>query len=243
MPVALTGKTECLVLGNGPSLLGRAWTTVPRDRLLICGVNQSWRVVQAPDLHVAIDQEQYRKPEAADYYRRLSKDGCLYHTGGGGQLGIKLDRNDQLKFGCHPFRKRHRGATKTPPLSEDGGVAMKVDLDPTCGASSAYVALQVVVALLPKAVRYWIVGLDMGNTPKFTGEKSNSIGHDKLWGQVPDDVRERVRVIGPSATTKLQIVEWPWGDTEHFTVAAHELPMAPVPVPPPPYIRRPAPCW
>lgn len=239
--VAIAGKTEALILGNGPSLLGRAWGDLPRRRLLVCGVNQSWRVFPGTDMHVFIDADQLRVPGAPAYYADVAARGGLYHTGSGGTLGVRLDRHDELKFGRYPFRKRHRGHRPAPPLSEDGGVALKVDHDGRTGASSAYFALQIVCAL-GNFSRIWIAGLDMGSNPtKFTGQHSNCWNHDKLWAQVPPDVKERVRVIGPSATQQLTIVEWPWG---HGGSDVLETEMVPAPLPLLPLaIHKEAPCW
>lgn len=223
---------EVLILGNGPSLLTHPLGAVPRDRVFILGVNQSWRVFPAADAHFAQDGDQFAfdDPVAAGYggrpyYEALDKRRTVYHTGAWPNFGVKLDRNDQVVFGRHPFRKRHRGAHTDPPtIQEDGGVALKVDPSGSAG-SSTYIALQIAAAMAFDV--FWLVGLDMGADPRkfdgangFTGVGkkvpttvgawSNSQRHDHLWSRVPRDVRDRVRVIAPSATKVLTVVDWPW---------------------------------
>lgn len=238
-----TGKPEAIILANGPSLstLHALRWLVPWDRLFVVGVNQSWRLFPEPDIHVVVDHDQIHIPEAADFYQGYGGTNRLYHLGSAGELGIKIDRHDAVGFGRFPFRKRHRGAqTKAPPLSEDGGVALKTWIGGICtGGSTAYVALQIVAALA-QFRRIWIAGLDMGKSGKFTGQKSHSVLHDAMWERVPEDVMKRVRVIAPSATRVLPIVEWPWvGDGQ----VVEELAL-PVAVPPDALTRYgEGPCW
>lgn len=208
-------QTECLILANGPSLLGRAWRVVPRDVVYLLGVNQSWREVPDADGHVSIDHDQFVMPGAAPYYDRLAAAGSLFHTGSGGARGVRLDRHDALEWGRYPFRKRHRGAaTPTRPIpvvGQDGGVALKAGHD--SGGSSAYVAAQIAAGMGFGII--WVVGLDGGEEPKkFTGEKSNCKQHFRLWKAIPDDVKGKLHVIRPSMTAEqsgLTIVDWPWG--------------------------------
>lgn len=224
-------QTEALILGNGPSLLGRPWGSIPRDRVFVFGVNQSWRVVPDADAHFANDGDQFdfANPTAAGfggraYYETVARERQgLYHSNAysGGYL---LHRHDALVFSRHPYRKRAHGAHRpSVPLSEDGGFALKIG--PGYAGSSAYVALQVVAAL--DFERIWFVGLDMGEAakkfdgaqgwtavgkrfPTNVGAWSNSVRHDAVWAKVPADVRARVRVIEPSATTILEKAPWPW---------------------------------
>lgn len=224
-------QREVLILGNGPSLKGRPWATIPREIVFVLGVNQSWREVPDADAHFSNDGDQFdfEKPTAAgfggrDYYARLHDARAVFHTGAWPNFGVQLDRHDAVVFGRHPFRRRHRGAAVPPPLRADGGVALKVDPAGSAG-SSAYIALQMAAAL--PFERIWFAGLDMGaGAVKFDGAVgwagrrkevattegawSNSEKHDNLWRQVPEDVLARVRVIGPSATKVLTVVDWPW---------------------------------
>lgn len=226
------GQTECLVLGNGPSLLGRPWADVPRDRVFVLGLNQSWRVVGADgvDAHLAWDFDQYDfdNPEAAgyggrDYYMALHKRRAAYHTGSWANFGVQLDSHNSLVFSRRPFQRRWRGA-HGPALDLDGGVALKPDLSSGKG-SVAYAALQLAAATGFDAI--WMVGLDMGEkakkfdgangytgfgkrVPTNVGAWSNSDHHDQVWRFVPDDVKSKVRVIEPSATKVLEVVPWPW---------------------------------
>lgn len=223
-------QTECLILGNGPSLVGRDWGTVPRERVFVLGVNQSWREVPDADAHFAIDVDQYAfddKNQAGfggrEYYMRHSVSRTAFHTGAWDGLGVRVDRHDALIFSRHPFRKRHRGAHHPKPaLSADGGVALKVS-QPDSFGSSAYIALQMAAAC--DFERIFFVGLDLAGG-KFKGaigyaDKkktivttegawSNSERHDRLWRHVPADVKARTRVIAPSATQQFQVIEWPW---------------------------------
>lgn len=152
---------------------------------------------------------------ARPYYERVSALGTLFHTRAGHPLGIRLDRHDEVVFGMHPFRKRHRGASSTlrpkPALTADGGVALKSGHN--TGGSTAYIALQVAAGM--GFERIWLAGLDGGVEPKkFTGEKSNCKSHEAMWRNVPPGVKERLRVIRPSLTGEaamLPLVEWPWG--------------------------------
>jgi hypothetical protein len=229
------GQTECLLLGNGPSLLGRPFADVPRERVFILGLNQSWRAVGADgvDAHFAIDYDQYDfdNPEAAgyggrDYYMALHKRRAAFHTGSWANFGTALDSHQALVFSRRPFQKRWRGA-HPPPLAEDGGVCLKPDASSGKG-SIAYAALQLVFASGFDLA--WMVGIDMGqNAKKFDGANgytgfgkrvptnvqawSNSDHHDQVWRFVPDDVRSRVRVIEPSATKVLPVTAWPWEAT------------------------------
>jgi hypothetical protein len=206
------GKPECLILANGPSLLGRDWSVVPRERVWIMGVNQSWRVVPDADGHALIDYyDQTGMPEGKPYYEEQHRRGHLYHAAWGAPLGHALNRHDELDFGWFPFRMRHRGQQDPKPgPGEDGGVSAKAGINP--GGSVTYFALQIAAGL--GFERIWIVGLDGGESPqKFTGEKSNCMGHYRTWRQLPDGVRPRVYVIEPSATGRqalLQVVPWPW---------------------------------
>lgn len=221
-------QTECLILGNGPSLNGRDWKSVPRDRVVIFGINMSWRLVPDADYHVAIDHDQFslmktdpvqgRQAECLAYYQRLAATGRLFHTGGGEKIGTKLDRHDALEFSRHPFRKRHRGAgSSVPPLNEDGGVALKVAHD--SGGSTAYVALQIAAAL-SDFERFWLVGIDMGaDNTKFTGQKSNSEKHDRLWEKVPPDIKSKVFGISPCGSYQFEKVDWPWSRVSAEAVA------------------------
>lgn len=229
LPSRRDGQSEVLILGNGPSLLGRPWANVPRERVFVFGVNQSWRVVHDADAHFSNDDDQFQfnNPTAAGfggaaYYQALAERGGLFHTGGA-TIGRRLHRHDALIFSRHPFRKRHHGAhTKPPALREDGGVALKIG--PGYSGSSAYVVLQMVAAA--GFERVWFVGLDMGKlkfdgahgwtafgkrTPTTVGAWSNSDKHDAVWAKVPADVKERCRVIAPSLTQQFEVVEWPWG--------------------------------
>jgi hypothetical protein len=203
------GKTDVLILANGPSLLNLnlPQCRIPRDRVGVMGVNQSWRVVPDADAHVAVDHDQFQIPEGKAYYQMQSDRGTLFHLGSGGDLGRRLHRHDELVFSRHPFRKRHVGAkTPKPTLSEDGGVVLKVSSD--SGGSSCYVALQIVAAL-PHIERIWFVGLDLTGG-KFTGEKSNSTKHDRLWRNVPHDIKARTTVIEPTGSEQFPRVTWPW---------------------------------
>lgn len=223
-------QDEVLILANGPSLLGRPWDTVPRERVMILGINQSWRVFAEADAHYSADVDQYLfdNPEAAGfggraYYEGLDRRRAIFHSGGWENHGVRVDRHDAVIFGRHPFRKRHRGAHTLPPaLREDGGVALKVDPSASAG-SSAYIALQLAAASGFEVI--WFVGLECGEKkfdgahgysdkrkriPTTAGAWSNSLRHDALWRAVPDDVRARVRVIEPSATQVLDVVPWPW---------------------------------
>lgn len=198
---------------------------------MILGINQSWRVVPDADAHFAMDHDQYDfdNQDAAghggrDYYMRLHKARAAYHPGTWGyeNFGIRLDRHDTLVFGRHPFRKRHRNHADMPPLSEDGGFALKVNPAGAKG-SSGYAAIQLAAAT--GFDRIWMVGFDQ-NAVKFDGAHgydglgkkvavtvgawSNSPGQEQLWRAIPPDVKERVRVIAPSAIQALEVVPWPW---------------------------------
>lgn len=229
LPTRKPSQTEALILGNGGSLLGRPWASVPRDRVFIFGVNQSWREVPDADAHFANDADQYDfdNPTAAGfggraYYHRLARARELYHPGTHGE-GILLHRHDELVFSRNPFRHRCHGANRSVKKSEDGGITLKIPPGGSAG-SSAYVALQLVAA--GPFERIWMVGFDM-DALKFDGAKgytglgkkvptdvqawSNSVTHDKLWANVPADVLERVRVIAPCRSKVLPIVDaWPW---------------------------------
>lgn len=213
-------KPEAVILGNGPSLFAFASRRdqLPLDRLFVIGVNQSWRLFPTADAHVFIDATQYllrakdpvehRENECAAYYDRMAKEGLLFHFNAPGSPGHSLTRHDALSFSRHPFRHRHRGAgSPAPPLSEDGGVALKVENG--SGGSTAYVALQIAAAM--GFSRIWLVGLDM-DAKKFTGERSNSERHDRIWRYVPDDVKAKALVVAPSLTKQLTVVSWPWGE-------------------------------
>ena len=222
----LPGQTQCLILGNGPSLVGRPWANIPRQEVYVIGVNQSWREVPEANAHVFVDASQLAMADGHAYYQRHADQRTLYHLGAAGSNGVKMDRHDAVRFGRAPFSPRQRGADAPPP-ERNGGVALKAA---GCGGSAAYVALQVAAAL--GFVWYWLVGLDMGHdNRKFAGAesgkgdgsskhwlkpdehghyRSNAQHHDKLWAQVPQDVRACTRVIAPSATTKLDIEPWPW---------------------------------
>jgi hypothetical protein len=200
---------------------------------MILGVNQSWRVVPDADAHFAIDHDQYDfdNPEAAghggrDYYMRLHKARAAFHSGSWGleNFGVKLDRHDSLIFGRHPFKKRHRDHKNIPPLSEDGGFSLRVNLAGGKG-SSGYAALQLAAA--SEFERIWMVGFDQNDrkfdgahgydgfgkkTPVTVGAWSNSPGQEQLWKAIPRDVKERVRVIEPSAIKALEVVPWPWSN-------------------------------
>lgn len=226
-----TGQRECLILGNGPSLLLHPLRAVPRERVLILGVNQSWRVTADVDAHIAADSDQLRFDDrnasgygGRAYYEAHAARGTLIHMQQGPPWfgrGVRVDRHDELIFSRRPFERRHKdGCTPRPPLAEDGGVALKLGE----GGSTCYVALQ---CAAPHFDVVWFVGLDMGATAKkfdgaigftdrkkgtltSTGAWSNSQQHDGLWRHVPADVRARVRVIAPSATQVLDVVAWPW---------------------------------
>ena len=209
--------------------LTRPWHDVPRGRVFVLGVNQSWRVFPDADAHFAHDADQYAfyEPTAAgfggrDYYARLHDARAAFHNGSWPNFGVVVDRNDRVVFGRHPYRKAHRGAKVPPPPTEDGGVALKVDPAGNAG-SSGYIALQLAAAA--GFERIWMVGFDM-SAVKFPGaigwlnrQKkeavnegawSNSQGQDHLWKHVPADVLARVRVIAPCASKVLPVVEWPW---------------------------------
>lgn len=220
-----------LILGNGPSLRGRPWGTVPRDQVFLFGVNQSWRETQDVDAHFSndFDQFDFNNPAAAGYGGRAYYDDLdarrrVYHTGSWANRGAHLDRHNALVFSRRPFGWRHRGAhVPQPALEHDGGVALHAGDNGQSPGSSAYVALQMAAA--SGFERFWLVGLDMtpvkfegavgwGERTKKTtvtsGAWSNSVRHDYLWSRVPADVKDRVRVIGPSLTKVLQVVDWPW---------------------------------
>lgn len=227
----LPAQSDVLILGNGPSLRGRSWGDVPRDRTFVLGINQSWRETQDVDAHLAMDIDQYlfEDPQASgfggrSYYESLDARGRVYHTRAWANHGVQLDRHDALVFSRRPFQWRHRGAhVPKPEIDHDGGVALHAGDDGSTPGSICYAALQLAAA--SGFERFWFVGLDM-NTVKFegaigwaekrkristsTGAWSNSDRHDSLWKRVPADVKDRVRVIAPSATKVLQVVDWPW---------------------------------
>lgn len=227
----LPAQSDVLILGNGPSLRGRPWGDVPRHRVFVFGINQSWRETQDVDAHLAMDFDQYDFDNAMaagyggrEYYEGLEARGRVYHTHAWPNRGVQLDRHDALVFSRRPFQWRHRGAhVPKPAIDHDGGVALHAGDNGETPGSSCYVALQMAAA--SGFERFWLVGLDM-NAVKFEGaigwaEKkkrtstnsgawSNSERHDSLWRHVPPDVKERVRVIAPSASKALQVVEWPF---------------------------------
>lgn len=203
---------------------------MPRERVFILGINQSWREVHG-DAHFANDGDQFDfdNETAAGYggrpyYEDMEKRGRVYHAGGWHNHQIELDRHNALVFSRRPFLRRWRGPNiPKPELENDGGVAIHAGDNGDTPGSSCYAALQIAAA--SGFDRFWFVGLDMTahkfdgaigwaqrtkRTSTTSGAWSNSERHDALWRHVPEDVRGRVRVIAPSATKVFEVVEWPW---------------------------------
>jgi hypothetical protein len=179
------GKPEALILANGPSLDNRAWSEVPRDRVFVLGVNQSWRLYPRPDAHLAPDVTQYNLPGAKDFYTEYAKAGGVTLHGDGFRYGRVLDVFQG------PWVRDVKDRVSTGQLGK---------------GCVTFCALQ----LVQHCERIWVVGLDLTDK-KFTGEPSNSEWQDQIFATVPEDVRDKVRVISPSRTKVFRVVGWPWG--------------------------------